>query len=178
MALICAHLILMGTYRFDHVDEPVNYIESLKKYRSPDENKSPVICPSNITSPPELIAGQLHINQPLPNVFENTTNRNSTNYNTPWSDQSLPDPKATASTVPPNPQKLADYQNANHTADQNASHSGTYEHYNGTNTSHPSKSHPMYGQPLYNQHQNTERNHSTEKTKQSGFTPVQSHQPS
>ena len=69
----------MGTYRFDHVDE----------------HNSSVICPSNITSSPELIAGQLPINQPLPNVFENTTNY----YNTPWSDQSSPGPKATTSTA-------------------------------------------------------------------------------
>ena len=137
-----------------------------------DEHNSSVICPSNITSSPELIAGHLPNNQPLPNVYENTTNH-PTNLNTPWSNQPPPGSKVKSSTVPLNQQNYADYRNVNDTADQNTSQSGTtYEHYNqnyGTNTSHLSQSQTMYGQPLFYQHQNNKSSQSTEMKK--GFYP-------
>ena len=142
------------TYRFDHVDE----------------HNSSVNCPSNITSSPELIAGHLPNNQPLPNVYENTTNH-PTNLNTPWSNQPPPGSKVNSSTVPLNQQNYTDYRNLNDTADQNTSQSRTtFEHYNqnyGMNTSHLSQSHPTYtyGQPLYYQHQNNEPSQSTEMKK-------------
>ena len=73
----------LGTYRFDHVDE----------------HNSSVICPSNITSSPELIAVHLPNNQPLPNVYENTcTTNHPTNLDTPWSNQPPPGSKVKSST--------------------------------------------------------------------------------